>query len=73
MVSARSVPAALRTERPEPRELVTGLRGRRHGEAAERAHEIERLSLAGLPPGPSLTWPIGGDVVEFRADQVTEG
>src|SRR5438067_10187578 len=41
--------AALRTEPSEPGELVATLRGRRHGEAAERAHEMERLALAGLP------------------------
>src|SRR5205807_5563841 len=41
--------AALRTERSEPGELVATLRGRRHGEAAERAHEMECLALAGLP------------------------
>jgi hypothetical protein len=41
--------AALRTERPEPRQLVAALRGRRHGEAAERAHQVKRLALAGLP------------------------
>src|SRR5262244_1554303 len=41
--------AALRTERPEPRELVATLRGRHHGEATERAHQVKRLALAGLP------------------------
>jgi hypothetical protein len=40
--------AALRTERPEPRQLVAALRGRRHGETAKRAYEVERLTLAGL-------------------------
>src|SRR5712672_2390016 len=41
--------AALRTKRPEPRELVATLWSRHHGEAAERAHEVKRLALAGLP------------------------
>jgi hypothetical protein len=41
--------AALRAERPEPRQLVAGLRSRVHGEAAERAHQVLRLALAGLP------------------------
>src|SRR6266700_2837310 len=41
--------AALRAERPEPRELVATLGSRHHGEAAERAHEVKRLALAGLP------------------------
>src|SRR5262249_50690949 len=40
---------ALRTERPEPRQLVAGLRSRVHGKAAERAHQVLRLALAGLP------------------------
>src|SRR5215831_12297213 len=41
--------AALRAERPEPRQLVAGLRSRVHGEAAERAYQVLRLALAGLP------------------------
>jgi hypothetical protein len=41
--------AALRTKRPEPRELVATLGSRHHGEAAERAHQVKRLALAGLP------------------------
>ena len=41
--------AALRTKRPEARELVATLGSRHHGEAAERAHEVKRLALAGLP------------------------
>src|SRR5215472_10743636 len=40
---------ALRAERPEPRQLVAGLRSRVHGEAAECAYEVLRLALAGLP------------------------
>src|SRR5438477_2705434 len=41
--------AALRTERPEPGELVATLCGRRYGEAAERADQVKRLALPGLP------------------------
>src|SRR5262245_66509747 len=41
--------AALRTERSEPRALVATLCGRHHGEAIERAHQVKRLALAGLP------------------------
>src|SRR5512133_1778640 len=41
--------AALRTKRPEPRELVATLWGRRYGETAERAHQVKRLALPGLP------------------------
>src|SRR5262249_1990051 len=41
--------AALRAERPEPRQLIAGLRSRVHGKAAERAHQVLRLALAGLP------------------------
>ena len=40
--------AALRAERPEPRELVAALRGRGDGEATQRAHQVQRLALAGL-------------------------
>src|SRR2546421_9367874 len=40
---------ALRAEWPEARQLVATLRGRRHGEAVERAHQMQRLALAGLP------------------------
>jgi hypothetical protein len=40
---------ALRTERPEPGEFVATLRGRCYREAAERAHQMQRLALAGLP------------------------
>src|SRR5205085_5304261 len=40
---------ALRAEWPEARQLVATLRGRRHAEAVERAHEMQRLALAGLP------------------------
>src|SRR5215470_11935782 len=40
--------AALRAERPKARQLVATLRGRRHGEPVERAHEMLRLALAGL-------------------------
>src|SRR5207244_3295629 len=40
---------ALRAERPEPRQLVAALRRRLYGEAAERAHQMLRLALAGLP------------------------
>src|SRR5262249_2132396 len=40
--------AALRAERPEPRKLVATLGRRLHGEAAERAHQMLRLALAGL-------------------------
>src|SRR5271169_4701945 len=38
---------ALRTERPEPSEFVATLRGRCYREAAERAHQMEGLALAG--------------------------
>src|SRR5215813_13222340 len=38
-----------RTERPEARQLVAAFRGRRYAEAAERAHQVERLALASLP------------------------
>src|ERR1700730_14747710 len=41
--------AALRAERPEPRQLVAALRRRLYGKAAERAHQVLRLALAGLP------------------------
>src|SRR5215472_16209145 len=41
--------AALRAERPEPRQLVAGLPSRVYGEAAECAYEVLRLALAGLP------------------------
>src|SRR5205814_5204663 len=41
--------AALRAERPEAGELVAALRSRGHGEAVERAHQVMRLALAGLP------------------------
>src|SRR5882724_10259641 len=41
--------AALRAERPEPRQLVAALRRRLCGKAAERAHQMLRLALAGLP------------------------
>ena len=41
--------AALRAERPKPRQLVAGLRSRVHGEAAERTHQGLRSALAGLP------------------------
>src|SRR5438270_14018590 len=44
-----SAGAALRAERPEARQLVAALRGRSCGKAAERAHEVLRLALAGLP------------------------
>src|SRR5215469_4099168 len=40
---------ALRAERPKARQLVATLRGRRRGEAVERAHEMLHLALAGLP------------------------
>src|SRR6516164_2731958 len=41
--------AALRTKRPEPRELVTTLRARCHGEATERPDQMLCLALTGLP------------------------
>src|SRR5205085_8249295 len=41
--------AALRTEWPEPRELVAALGSRHHGEGTECAHQVKRLALAGLP------------------------
>src|SRR5437870_1042407 len=41
--------AALRAERPEPRQLVAALRRRLYGKAGERAHQMLRLALAGLP------------------------
>src|SRR6516162_10520563 len=41
--------AALRTEWSEPRELVTTLWCRPHGEPAERAHQVMRLALPRLP------------------------
>ena len=41
--------AALRAERPKARQLVTTLQGRCCGKAIERAHEMLRLALAGLP------------------------
>src|SRR6516162_10712070 len=41
--------AALRAERPKPRQLVAGLRSRVHGKAAERTHQVLRLALASLP------------------------
>src|ERR1700739_323898 len=41
--------AALRAERPEARQLVATLRGRPYGKGAERAHQMQRLALAGLP------------------------
>src|SRR5207245_11507875 len=49
--------AALRAERPEPRQLVAALRRRLYGKAAERAHQMLRLALPGLPrilAGPAL-------------------
>ena len=47
--------AALRAERSEPRQLVATLCGRRYGEGAERAHQMLRLALAGLPRIPAET------------------
>ena len=41
--------AALRAEWPEPRGLVAALCRRRCGEAAQRAHQMKRLALSGLP------------------------
>ena len=41
--------AALRAERPKARQLVTTLQGQCCGKAIERAHEMLRLALAGLP------------------------
>src|SRR5882762_10233440 len=41
--------AALRTERPEPRELVAALCRRGYGEATHCAHQVECLALPGLP------------------------
>src|SRR5262249_31153194 len=41
--------AALRAERSEPRQLVAALRRRLNGKAAERAHQMLRLALPGLP------------------------
>src|SRR6266446_5124801 len=41
--------AALRTERPEPRELVAALCRRGYGRATHCAHQVECLALAGLP------------------------
>src|SRR5205814_2270401 len=41
--------AALRAERPKARQLVATLGGRCHGAAVERAHEMQRLTFAGLP------------------------
>src|SRR5215472_8175240 len=46
---------ALRTERPEPRQLVAALPSRVHTEAAERGYETKSLVLAGLS---SATIPI---------------
>jgi hypothetical protein len=43
------VSAALRTEWSEAGELVAAFWRRRHGEAAERTHQVESLTLAGLP------------------------
>jgi len=42
--------AALRTERPEPYQLVAAFRSRVHGEAAERANQVLRSALTGLLP-----------------------
>src|SRR5712671_6102527 len=58
--------AALRTERPEPRELVATLGSRHHGEAAERAHEVKRLALAGLPR--ILAEPDADPIAVLRGD-----
>src|SRR5260370_10346063 len=58
--------AALRTKRPEPRELVATLGSRHHGEAAERAHEVKRLALAGLPP--ILAEPDADPIAVLRGD-----
>src|SRR6267143_3633385 len=41
--------AALRTERPEPRELVAALCRRGYGRATHCTHQVECLALAGLP------------------------
>src|SRR5438309_11969354 len=41
--------AALRAERSEPRQLVAALRRGARGEGAQRAHQVLRLALAGLP------------------------
>src|SRR5438874_168400 len=38
-----------RSSFPEPRQLVAALRRRLYGKAAERAHQMLRLALAGLP------------------------
>src|SRR5712671_114913 len=58
--------AALRTERPEPRELVATLGSRHHGEAAERAHEVKRLALTGLPR--ILAEPDADPIAVLRGD-----
>ena len=47
--------AALRAERSEPRPLIAALRGRLHGKAAERAHQMKRLALTGPAPDPDRT------------------
>src|SRR5215472_16152365 len=41
--------AVLRAVRPKRCQLIASLRSRVHGKAAERAHQVLRLALAGLP------------------------
>src|SRR6266403_502640 len=58
--------AVLRTKRPEPRELVATPGSRHHGRAAERAHEVKRLALAGLPR--ILAEPDADPIAVLRGD-----
>src|ERR1700736_3220072 len=65
--------AALRAERPEPRQLVAALRRRLYGKAAERAHQMLRLALPGLPwilaePDLDALAVLGGDIEQQSLD-----
>jgi hypothetical protein len=64
---------ALRAERPEPRELVATLWRGHYGEAAERAHQVKRLALAGLSrilaePDTDLFAVLLGDIEQQSFD-----
>src|SRR5262249_26818630 len=65
--------AALRAERPEPRQLVAALRRPARSEGAQRANQMLRLALAGLPriltePDHDSLAVLGGGVEEQSLD-----
>jgi hypothetical protein len=59
--------AALRAARCEPRQLVAALWGGRHGEAAEGAHQMQCLALAGLLGAQALR--LGFEAVSLPASE----